>query len=303
MRHHRSLAAIALFGVVALISGCLGSDDSPVAADGTDPAEESAIESVAFEEMSEFTEIDVRYWEDPDEGASLAPINTHRWKRELLSLDKTVEIVIEKPDGEPATADVTVSAEATGLLHLLACSADSLEHLTKDFDDAGSRRMFFEQVRLNRLTARHRGWKLAALSGVDIASANTTRTINSVRIQSGDLDETITNVTDLVRIEDLLRIPAGSEVAITVDTGDASDQVFLHVRHRHRRAQLESNDDGTFSGKFWTGDRAGPRHIVVDVLSEGTLLDDEAPYDNRAWGYTYLVKKDGDDGSDVPDLP
>jgi hypothetical protein len=28
---------------------------------------------------------------------------------------------------------------------------------------------------------------------------------------------------------------------------------------------------------------------VIDVLSHGTLYDDEAAYDNVAWGYTYLI--------------
>jgi hypothetical protein len=38
-----------------------------------------------------------------------------------------------------------------------------------------------------------------------------------------------------------------------------------------------------------TGPGRGPRHAVVDVLSHDTLYDDTAPYDNVAWGFTYLV--------------
>ena len=41
----------------------------------------------------------------------------------------------------------------------------------------------------------------------------------------------------------------------------------------------------------------GPAHFAVDVLSEGTLYDDEAPYDNVAWGIPFLVPRPGDGGS------
>ena len=166
-------------------------------------------------------------------------------------------------------------------------------HYSKDFDDVGKRSMMLQRVRrTDRPTDRHRGWKLIATSGVEIASAGTTRNIESVRIQSGDVDETITGVTDLVRIEDLLSLPMDVDVTITVATGDATDAVYLHLRHRGRRVQLDSNDDGTFTGTFRTGGRSGPRHIAVDVLSHGSIFDSEEAYDNVAWGIPLMVGAD-----------
>ena len=131
-----------------------------------------------------------------------------------------------------------------------------------------------------------------------IASENTTRQINSVRFVSGSVDETITSVSELVLIEDLLTLPASdvpTQVDVTVDTGDASDIVVLHVRREHR-IHLTSNDDGTFSGSFMTAPRRGPRHIAVDVLSNGTLFDDLEAYDNVAWGIPFLVGGPRGDG-------
>jgi hypothetical protein len=304
MFYRRLIESSALFAVAALVSGCLNGDSSP--AGSSDPAtDEEAIEYVMSSEMPEFAEVDVRYYDDGSDAAS-APIATERWRRELLSLDRHAEILIDKPDGAPATASVTISGEAIGLLHLWAPGEDPESpplEVTKDFDDSGSRSLFFEKIRDNR-TAHHRGWKLTALSGVEIASDGATRNINSIRVQAGDVDETITGVSELVAVEELLALPAGSEVIVTVDTGDPEDSVFLHVRHLRRRVELDNNEDGTFTGMFHTGfgpndrpemspgNRYRPRHALIDVLSNGTLYDDVAPYDNVAWGIPYLIQDD-----------
>jgi hypothetical protein len=170
---------------------------------------------------------------------------------------------------------------------LWAIEGDAPVHVEKGFEDTAIRSLMMRRERT--VIGRHRGWRLIALSGVLIESPGTTRAIRSVRIQAGGVDETITNVTELIRIQNVLALPPGVEAKITVDTGDASDQVYLHARYRRARVQLESNGDGTFSRAFFTGEEPGPRHIVVDVLSEGTLLDDDAPYDNVAWGIPLRV--------------
>ncbi len=296
MRIHRTLAAPAIFAIALLLQGCFDSDSNPSSATDDPATEEEAIGSVVFEEEAGLADPDVMWFDEDSDSPATAPINTHGWRRELLSLDKTIEITIENPSDGVPTADVSVTAEATGILHLWACADSALVHFGKDFANTGARSMYFERVRDR--DERHRGWKLMALSGVLIESPGMTRAINSVRLQSGDVDETVTGVTELVRREDVLRLPAGAEVTVTVDTGDASDQVFLHLRHLRRRLPLESNDDGTFSGTYMTGPRPGPRHIVVDVLSEGTLFDDEIPYDNIAWGIPYVMLDDPGSGGD-----
>lgn len=291
MSHLRKLTAFGLLAVLGLLPGCFNSDSSPAGTDGTatDPEEQAAIESVVFEEMGEYADPDVRYYDDGGDTPPLAPINTHAWRRQLLSLDKTIQITITKPNEGPATADVTVTCDATGLLHLWACGDSCLNHYTKDFADTGVRSLYFEKTRQPTVVP-HRGWRLVAMSGVLIESDACTRTINSVRVQAGAVDETITNVTDLVRLEDVLRLPAGTEVTVTVDTGDATDHVFLHRRHARMRFELTNNGDGTFTGVYMTGDRPGPRHAAIDVLSDGTLMDDELPYDNTAWGMAYVIE-------------
>jgi hypothetical protein len=289
MRFHRHVGAGLVLGALAVLPGCFDSDDSLTSA--TTDTEQEAIQYVALEEEASLADPDVMLWEEPD--ADAAPIATLRWWRQLLDLHKTFDIVIEEPEGEPATAHVTVICEASGILHLAACGdlETELVHVEKPFEDTGVRSMLIRRER--PVDGRHRGWRLVALSGVSIESPETSRKIESVRIEAGDVDETITGVTDLVRVHDLLTLPPGVRAKITVSTGDASDQVFLHLRRARMRLELESNGDGTFSREFFTGEELGPRHLVVDVLSEGTLFDDEAPYDNVAWGIPCRVGRIG----------
>lgn len=286
----RSLATAMLAGTALAASGCLNVNDST--SDDAAGTDEEGVRNVLFEEMRDYTDPDVRWYETGDDQPS-APVNTVHWRRELLSFERNAVIEFDRPDGQAPTAFVTMTGEAIGLLHLWVGETDEFVRYTKDFTDVGTRSLLLQRVRRHdRPTDRHRGWKLLALSGVEIASPGTTRRLESVRIQGGDVDATITGVTDLVPIEDLLRLPMDVDVTVTVTTGAATDGVFLHLRHRGRRFQLENRGDGTYAGMFHTGGRAGPRHIAVDVLAEGTLWDSEGAYDNVAWGIPLLVGAD-----------
>jgi len=287
MLRTRTLTVAVMFAATMSLHGCLSSDDSTAGVDDAS-TEELAIESVALQEMGEYTDLDPRFYAtDESDLPESAPISTVRWRRELVSFDKTIEITIHEPGDEPATADVTLTGESAGLLHLWAWENDDVLKITKDFADVGTRRLVLQKIRDR--AHPHRGWKLVAMSGVEISSPRTTRQIRRVRVQAGRVDETFTNVTDLVRVGNLLHLPNESEVVVTVETADATDAVFLHIRHERRRVELENNGDGTFTGRYRIGAGRGPRHAVIDVLSHGTLYDDEAAYDNVAWGYTYLI--------------
>ena len=71
------------------------------------------------------------------------------------------------------------------------------------------------------------------------------------------------------------------------------DVVVLHrVGHRFR---FHNNGDNTYTGtwlvpdlRLGNGPRPGPGrppifHFGVNALSNGTLFDDQAPYDSQAW--------------------
>jgi len=284
MSPHRPLGSATVAAVAIALSGCLSTND-PSSDAGSD---EAGIQNVLYEEMVAYADPDVRLYDGDD--VANDPVNTLRWRREVLRRDRSSVIEIDRPQDAPPTAFVTLTCETSGLLHLFTGESDVVGHLTKDFADAGTRSTLLQRVRRDgRPTERHRGWELVALSGVEIASPDATRRIKSVRIQAGDVDETVTGVSELVRIEDLLHLPLGVDVTVTVDTGDPTDATFLHLRHQHERVELEGAGDGTFTGTFRTGGRPGPRHFTVDVLSHGSLFDREEAYDSAAWGIPVVV--------------
>jgi hypothetical protein len=291
MYAHRFPILTAFVGATALLSGCFNSDTGP----SSETAEDQAAIQAALiedEDATEYSSVDLFSYADPADGPSAAPIATVRWRREVQEVIRNSRIVVERTD-TGATADVFVTGQVLGLLHLWADEGDAFALYDKDFANDGARHMVFVR---ERVSDRHRGWRLAALSGVELPSPRTTRNINSVRVQAGDVDETITDVTQLVRVQDLIQLPADAAAEITVDTGDASDAVFLHFRRLHR-TEMTNNGDGTFSARMPVSGGRGPAHFVVDVLSDGTLYDDEAPYDNLAWGIPFLVPDPRDGGN------
>jgi len=130
-------------------------------------------------------------------------------------------------------------------------------------------------------------WRLRAVSGAEITSDEGTRQILSVRIQAGDVDVTITDPLELKNRSELLRLPPAVPVIITATTADPTDKVVLYSRWG--RMPLRRMGDGTCQGRFYTPMMGGLKHLAVNALSHGTLFDDAAPYDSRAWGLPYVV--------------
>jgi len=134
-------------------------------------------------------------------------------------------------------------------------------------------------------------WRLRAISGAEITSDGGTRVIESVRLQVGDrIDVTVTDPLELQVRSELVRLPAGTPVHVTVETADPTDVVVLYARWG--RMRLRRMDDGSFQGRFLTPRLDGLRHLAVNALSRGTLFDDEAPYDSKAWALPYVVVAD-----------
>lgn len=130
-------------------------------------------------------------------------------------------------------------------------------------------------------------WRLRSVSGAEISSDEGSRQILSVRIQAGDIDVTITDPLELKNRQELLRLPPAVPVTITATTADPTDKVVLYSRWG--RMPLRRMDDGTCQGRFYTPLMGGMKHLAVNALSRGTLFDDVAPYDSKAWGLPYVV--------------
>lgn len=211
------------------------------------------------------------------------------WWRTIRSVTRRFETRFDDPDstGRPTTAVVTVHKRFLGAFNVLMGDSvsrpDSL--VRKPLDDRWVRHLLFKRVRVTD-TGRSL-WKLAGTSGVEVTSENAVTRIQSVRVQAGVLDTTITDPLEMHRLRRVLLIPAGTQVAVTVTTRAADDVVVLY-RWRHR-FRFTNNGDGTHTFRWTTTNEAGLRHFGVNALSNGTLFDAASPYDSNAWLFPFVV--------------
>lgn len=288
---------------LALLLTAAGCSSNPTEVD----QDISALESLVAAESDFFTAdlLSDNGAEDPDTPSPaklLAEIVPWRWGRQIQNVDREIDISIHEPAGEPATAEVTWSAEITGVFHVIDSEA---QHYGKDFIDNAVRYATFQ--RRAAVDAAHRGWHMTAISGTEIVSNPNSVEILEVNMTSTNgIDTTFTDVSTLIPREDLLIFAPHDTVTITVTTGNTDDVVMLHypawmtthnTRH-HARRMLRNNGDGTYTGTWvtrgmvwWGGQLRNPkRHITIDVLSNGTIFDDTEPYDCNAWGFIYKVR-------------
>ena len=186
MRRIRFVAGASLLAGAALLTGCLNDSDSDSTTNSEDVQDESAIQERLEFDIPEYATADVFLYGEEGTGAGRAQIETLRWWRELVNLDKTIEITISKPGDGPKTANVAITCDASGILHLLACADSTINPFRKAFENTAVRKLYFERQGPPTFRPR-RGWKLKGLSGVLAESPGTTRQIHSVRIQSGDV--------------------------------------------------------------------------------------------------------------------
>ena len=282
-----------------LVAGCGKSSPSqPQNLTVTPTAEDVTQVNDAIAANGDFVDENVYESNDPAQldpaGPGMAAIRPLFWWRTIRSVTRRFETEFTNPDstGRPTMAVVTVHRRLLGSFNILvgdsAATPDSL--LRKRLDDHWVRRLLLKRVPADS-TARNR-WRLVGTSGVQVTSANAVTRIESVRVQAGVLDTTITDPLQMHRLRRVLHIPAGTEVVLTVKTGSADDIVLLY-RWMHR-ARFHNDGGGTFTFRWTTGAEGGLRHFGVNALSRGTLFDDAAPYDSQAWLFPFVVY-DADD--------
>ncbi len=241
--------------------------------------------------------------EDPDTpipGRILADIVPWRWGRQILEVERDIDISIDS-SADPAVATVTWNATLTGLLHIIDTTGTA--H-AKDLEDNAVRYATF--VRAGNVTGPNRGWRMTSISGTTIVSNPHTVGITGVTLTTtGGFDTTFTDVSTLVAREDIPVFAAQDTVTLTVTTGNPDDIVLIHYpawaaghndRH-HVRSRMRNNGNGTFSsgwvtrGMVWrNGQLRNPvRYVTIEVLSRSTLFDDTAPYDSVSWSFVYRV--------------
>lgn len=222
-------------------------------------------------------------------GKTLERIEPVSFFREINQITRDIDIHIVHPDSGVPYAEVAVTADLIGQFHTISMDSTYL----KPIDDTAVRFAYFEKTGRPRNPRHHRGWELKKISGVEIYSNPCTKVIKSVHISSdlGSVDTTITDVTTLMDKEDIFRFKPGEFVTLEVETESPDDIVLLHVPHR--RMPFHHIGVGLYVGSWRTTTDSRhfrrPKHAVMDVIDHGTIFDDQAPYDSRAWGISYRV--------------
>jgi len=213
--------------------------------------------------------------------------------RTIRDVDRRLEFSFSDFDtaGRPWTAIVTVHKRLLGGFHILTVDSiapDSVVRRTihKPLDDHWVRRVLLKRVR--PAGSDRAVWRVAGTTAVKVTSKDALTQIQSVQVQGGGLDTTITNPLEFFRLRQILRVDPNADVQLTVTTLRSDDLVLLYAGDR--RFRFHNNGDGTYSGVWKSPALAGVRHVGVNALSNGTLFDDVAPYDSQAWILPYLVK-------------
>ena len=213
--------------------------------------------------------------------------------REIRDIQRRFEFAFADTDstGRPTTAIVTVHKLFAGSFNILVAdpvadgSPPSSHVIHKPLADHGVRRVLLKRVRLPE--SERRVWRVVATSGIRITSRDATTRIDSLRIQSGALDTTITDPLAFFRLRAMLTLDPLADVTLTVTTQSDDDVVLLYLRDQ--RVRFSHSGPDTYTITFRVPDGAGLHHVGVNALSNGTLFDDAAPYDSQSWIEPYLV--------------
>ncbi len=305
MKKHLALAMGLLILAVAM-TGC-GKSSSLTSSNGTSggtAVEQAKVNATLSADLA-LVEDEISQDETPvqfDAGMGLGLVRPYRWWRHITSVDRTFDTQFSDPDstGRPMRALVTVNATLLGTFNVLvgdtAAGDTSRRIVSKPLEDHRTRKLLLVRVPVDSTEddSLHREWRIVGTSGVKVASANGVTNIQSVRVQAGVLDTTITNPLELWRTRRVFFLPPATQVTLTVTTQSANDLVFM--RGFDRRFRFHPNGDGTYTATWLTGDRPLPlQHFGIEAMSRATLFDDAAPYDAQAWILPYAPRRDGCD--------
>ena len=215
--------------------------------------------------------------------------------RTIRSVDRRFEFAFSDTDstGHPTTAIVTVHRNMLGSFNILV--ADQVREgdppqshvIHKSLVDHGVRRVLLKRVPVPDPDSRRREWRVVATSGVRITSRDATSHIESLRIQSGALDTTVTEPLAFFRLRRIVQLDPLADVTLTVTTLRNDDVTLLYLADR--RAPFHNNGDNTYTITFRVPDAIGLHHVGVNALSNGTLFDDQASYDSQSWIEPFIV--------------
>jgi hypothetical protein len=272
----RVLALMVILSLVAFL-GC-GKEE----VEGVDE-DKAAIESLI--ESSPYLGTTEHYGEEDTSRTKGTIIPVFWWRGRPTTIERDIYITIV---GDSAFAEINTTVHDSLYIFAMDSIGDTtLQIYTKPFVDHGKRYAVFKK---DTTFEYHRGWRLYALSGVEVLSEANTVEIDSVKIEWKGNVEMITDPLEIKTRDEVFTISPNEELIITVYTNDTPAFVFLHTPRggRPHRWRLQYGNNA-FHGLCLCAP-GGVHHIAVDIIAKSTLLDSEYPYDANGWIIPYRVE-------------
>jgi len=226
-----------------------------------------------------------------------------RYKLESVDVEFTTD----------TTAIATIVHSLNGKFLILATNATDPNAIgtlySKDMTNTIVRKAKLRKVRNTGVDRRD--WRVVAVSGAVASSPTTTLTINELTIQTSDTSKlTVTDPLAYFFSRDSLReYHRGDSVKVFLKLTNTNDfppppgetvLVRHGMDHHFHRTRTPLHDDGLYpdvaagdgiySGAFRLGFRHGVFHGGVDIIDNGTIYDDVAPYNSVVWALPYFVR-------------
>jgi hypothetical protein len=304
---------LALLLAGAMLAGCSKSPGTPLAptsgAPGGSGTSGTANDQVEISQTmaSEPQLIDDGQFQSTDlsridgiAGAAAA-INPLYFFRNITSIQSRVEFAFSDTDstGRPTTALVTVHRLLQGTFDIAtgprieATVRDTarLAFIKKPLADNWERHILLKRALAPPITfasnLERPRWRIAGTSGVEVTSRGATTKIVQLEIKTSTRDTVITDPLALFRLRAVMKFDPAEQVTL-IATTQRNDDVVVLVR-AGLRTRFTSNGDNTYTLVWHTPQWGGLFHVGVNALSNGTLFDDQAPYDSQAWIVPCLV--------------
>ena len=232
---------------------------------------------------------------DPSRLAAIHPLY---FFRNITSVERRSEFAFADTDstGRPTTAIVTVHKLLGGTFNIAAGPAvegvrdtSQVRIVRKRLADHWVRRILLKRVPPPPTTAElsRPRWRVAASSGVEVTSRAATTRIVSLEVKTATRDTMLTDPLAFFRLRQIMKFESGEEVRL-IATTERNDDVVVLLRGG-LRSRFQNNGDNTYTLVWHAALRGGLHHVGVNALSHGTLYDDAAPYDSKAWIVPYVV--------------
>lgn len=217
-----------------------------------------------------------------EEDAAKTAVTPLFWYRELADADSFAYDIHLDINGDSASA--VIKGTFPGVLNVYYVN-DSLDTVVmeKDFSDTLVRSVTFVR---DTLKEYHGGWRVDRISGAEIFTQTPALMhIDSVKLfKTGIIDTVIRGIDDLFAKNEIIALPSGELIDITIYSPDTTGFFFIHSALKRSRFTYSA---GVYTGTFRVPLLSGAYRVAFDGITEGSLMETDSAYSAYGWMFPY----------------